>query len=67
MAFFLAVMTVLTSLQDLSKGLAMAEQLDAGMIRLNRGLLSDPAAPLGGTRQSGIRQTVLFVLEIFQQ
>jgi succinate-semialdehyde dehydrogenase/glutarate-semialdehyde dehydrogenase len=39
---------------DLRKGLAMAERLDAGMIGLNRGLVSDPAAPFGGTKQSGI-------------
>jgi succinate-semialdehyde dehydrogenase/glutarate-semialdehyde dehydrogenase len=40
--------------ENLRKGLAMAEQLDAGMIGLNRGLVSDPAAPFGGTKQSGI-------------
>ncbi len=40
--------------EDLRKGMAMAEQLDAGMIGLNRGLVSDPAAPFGGTKQSGI-------------
>jgi succinate-semialdehyde dehydrogenase/glutarate-semialdehyde dehydrogenase len=28
--------------------------LDAGMIGLNRGLVSDPAAPFGGTKQSGL-------------
>ncbi len=40
--------------EDLRKGLAMAEKLDAGMIGVNRGLVSDPAAPFGGTKQSGI-------------
>ena len=40
--------------EDLRKGMAMAERLDAGMIGLNRGLVSDPAAPFGGTKQSGI-------------
>ncbi len=39
---------------DLAKGLAVAERLDAGMIGLNRGVVSDPAAPFGGTKQSGI-------------
>jgi succinate-semialdehyde dehydrogenase/glutarate-semialdehyde dehydrogenase len=40
--------------EDLRKGMVMAEQLEAGMIGLNRGLVSDPAAPFGGTKQSGI-------------
>jgi len=39
---------------DLARGLAVGERLDAGMIALNRGLVSDPAAPFGGTKQSGI-------------
>jgi succinate-semialdehyde dehydrogenase/glutarate-semialdehyde dehydrogenase len=40
--------------KDLSRGLRVSEQLDFGMIGLNRGLVSDPAAPFGGTKQSGI-------------
>ncbi|HYZ15728.1 MAG TPA: NAD-dependent succinate-semialdehyde dehydrogenase [Candidatus Acidoferrum sp.] len=40
--------------RDLAKGLACAEAIDAGMIGLNRGLVSDPAAPFGGTKQSGL-------------
>jgi succinate-semialdehyde dehydrogenase/glutarate-semialdehyde dehydrogenase len=40
--------------QDLRRGLRMADRLDAGMVGLNRGLVSDPAAPFGGTKQSGI-------------
>jgi succinate-semialdehyde dehydrogenase/glutarate-semialdehyde dehydrogenase len=40
--------------QDLSAGIAIGEALEAGMIGLNRGLVSDPAAPFGGTKQSGI-------------
>lgn len=40
--------------RDLSKGLAFSEQLDFGMIGLNRGIASDPAAPFGGMKQSGI-------------
>ncbi|TIW67587.1 MAG: aldehyde dehydrogenase family protein, partial [Mesorhizobium sp.] len=39
---------------DMSKGLAVSEELQFGMIGLNRGLLSDPAAPFGGVKQSGI-------------
>ena len=40
--------------RDLSKGLRLSERLDAGMIGLNRGVASDPAAPFGGSKQSGI-------------
>jgi succinate-semialdehyde dehydrogenase/glutarate-semialdehyde dehydrogenase len=39
---------------DLARGLRVSEGLDSGMIGLNRGLVSDPAAPFGGTKQSGI-------------
>jgi succinate-semialdehyde dehydrogenase/glutarate-semialdehyde dehydrogenase len=39
---------------DLKRGLQLAGQLDAGMIALNRGLVSDPAAPFGGVKQSGL-------------
>jgi succinate-semialdehyde dehydrogenase/glutarate-semialdehyde dehydrogenase len=39
---------------DLSRGMRVSEKLDFGMIGLNRGLVSDPAAPFGGTKQSGI-------------
>lgn len=39
---------------DLARGLRVAEQLEAGMVGLNRGLVSDPAAPFGGVKQSGI-------------
>ena len=40
--------------RDLARGLRISEQLDSGMVGLNRGLVSDPAAPFGGTKQSGI-------------
>lgn len=39
---------------DLSKGLRISEQIQAGMIGLNRGAVSDPAAPFGGMKQSGL-------------
>ena len=39
---------------NLGRGMAVAERLDAGMIGVNRGLVSDPAAPFGGTKQSGL-------------
>jgi succinate-semialdehyde dehydrogenase/glutarate-semialdehyde dehydrogenase len=40
--------------QDLSRGMRVSEKLDFGMIGLNRGLVSDPAAPFGGMKQSGL-------------
>jgi succinate-semialdehyde dehydrogenase/glutarate-semialdehyde dehydrogenase len=39
---------------DLKRGLQVSERLDYGMVGLNRGLVSDPAAPFGGTKQSGL-------------
>jgi succinate-semialdehyde dehydrogenase/glutarate-semialdehyde dehydrogenase len=40
--------------KDMAKGLRISERLEAGMIGLNRGVASDPAAPFGGAKQSGI-------------
>jgi succinate-semialdehyde dehydrogenase/glutarate-semialdehyde dehydrogenase len=40
--------------RDLAKGLAIAEAIESGMVGLNRGFISDPAAPFGGVKQSGI-------------
>jgi succinate-semialdehyde dehydrogenase/glutarate-semialdehyde dehydrogenase len=40
--------------KDIGRGLRVSEKLDFGMIGLNRGLVSDPAAPFGGMKQSGI-------------
>jgi succinate-semialdehyde dehydrogenase/glutarate-semialdehyde dehydrogenase len=40
--------------QDLARGLRVSEELEAGMIGLNRALVSDPAAPFGGVKQSGL-------------
>ncbi|CAM8656558.1 PutA NAD-dependent aldehyde dehydrogenases [Paracoccaceae bacterium] len=39
---------------DMKRGMQVCEQLDYGMVGLNRGLVSDPAAPFGGTKQSGL-------------
>jgi succinate-semialdehyde dehydrogenase/glutarate-semialdehyde dehydrogenase len=39
---------------DLRAGLGIAERLEAGMVAINRGLVSDPAAPFGGVKQSGL-------------
>jgi len=40
--------------RDVAKGLAVAEAIEAGMVGLNRGFISDPAAPFGGVKQSGV-------------
>ena len=40
--------------KDMTRGMRVSEKLDFGMIGLNRGLVSDPAAPFGGMKQSGI-------------
>ncbi|HXL94149.1 MAG TPA: NAD-dependent succinate-semialdehyde dehydrogenase [Streptosporangiaceae bacterium] len=40
--------------RDLARGLRVSEALEAGMVGLNRGLVSDPAAPFGGVKQSGL-------------
>lgn len=32
----------------------VAQRLDVGMVAINRGVVSDPAAPFGGTKQSGL-------------
>jgi succinate-semialdehyde dehydrogenase/glutarate-semialdehyde dehydrogenase len=39
---------------DLARGMRVSRKLEAGMVGLNRGLVSDPAAPFGGVKQSGI-------------
>lgn len=39
---------------NLKVGLQMAEALESGMVAINRGLVSDPAAPFGGVKQSGL-------------
>jgi succinate-semialdehyde dehydrogenase/glutarate-semialdehyde dehydrogenase len=39
---------------DLQRALRLAEAMDAGMIGVNRGLVSDPSAPFGGVKQSGL-------------
>ncbi|WEK06459.1 MAG: NAD-dependent succinate-semialdehyde dehydrogenase [Candidatus Devosia phytovorans] len=39
---------------DLARGLRVSERMESGMVGLNRGAISDPAAPFGGTKQSGL-------------
>jgi len=40
--------------RDVGKGMRLAEALETGMVGLNRGLVSDPAAPFGGVKASGL-------------
>ena len=40
--------------RDLGRAMRVASRIEAGMIALNRGLVSDPAAPFGGVKQSGL-------------
>jgi succinate-semialdehyde dehydrogenase/glutarate-semialdehyde dehydrogenase len=40
--------------EDLRRGLRVSERVESGMVALNRGLVSDPAAPFGGVKQSGL-------------
>ena len=40
--------------RDLALGLRVSEKIEAGMVGINRGLVSDPAAPFGGVKQSGL-------------
>ena len=39
---------------DLAQGLEFADRVEAGMVGINRGVVSDPAAPFGGVKQSGL-------------
>jgi succinate-semialdehyde dehydrogenase/glutarate-semialdehyde dehydrogenase len=49
--FGLAAYVYAGRLQD---ALRIAELIDAGMVGINRGIISDPSAPFGGIKQSGI-------------
>ncbi|WP_454778428.1 NAD-dependent succinate-semialdehyde dehydrogenase [Georgenia muralis] len=40
--------------RSLDTGLRMAEVLETGMLGLNSGVISNPAAPFGGVKQSGL-------------
>jgi len=39
---------------DLSRALRVGKGIETGMVAINRGLMSDPAAPFGGAKQSGL-------------
>ncbi|WP_412777303.1 NAD-dependent succinate-semialdehyde dehydrogenase [Thalassospira lucentensis] len=40
--------------RDIMRAMRVGRGIDTGMIGINRGLMSDPAAPFGGTKQSGL-------------
>lgn len=40
--------------RDLSRAFRLQEQIEAGMLGINTGLISDPAAPFGGIKHSGL-------------
>ncbi|MGO4755003.1 aldehyde dehydrogenase family protein, partial [Streptomyces sp. 2MCAF27] len=40
--------------QDVDRALDISERLEVGMVGLNTGLVSNPAAPFGGVKQSGL-------------
>ena len=40
--------------RDLRRAMRVAEAIETGMVGLNRGVVSDPAAPFGGVKQSGV-------------
>ena len=40
--------------ENLNRGLRLAERLEVGMFGLNAGVISNPAAPFGGVKSSGL-------------
>ncbi|MEJ6019031.1 NAD-dependent succinate-semialdehyde dehydrogenase [Corynebacterium sp. H113] len=40
--------------ENLGSALTAAEKLESGMVAVNKGALSDPSAPFGGVKQSGL-------------
>jgi succinate-semialdehyde dehydrogenase/glutarate-semialdehyde dehydrogenase len=40
--------------RDVERALRVVERLETGMVGLNQGLVSNPAAPFGGVKQSGL-------------
>ena len=39
---------------DVGRAMSVASRIDSGVVGVNRGFISDPAAPFGGMKQSGI-------------
>jgi succinate-semialdehyde dehydrogenase / glutarate-semialdehyde dehydrogenase len=40
--------------KDNGEGIAVARRMESGMVAINRGIASDPAAPFGGMKESGL-------------
>ena len=40
--------------RDLDRAIRVSERLETGMVGLNQGIVSNPAAPFGGVKQSGL-------------
>ncbi|MCF8608039.1 aldehyde dehydrogenase family protein, partial [Gordonia sp. HY442] len=40
--------------ESADRGFSIAERLESGMVGFNTGLVSNPAAPFGGVKQSGL-------------
>lgn len=40
--------------RDFSEALRVAQELESGMVAINRGVISDPAATFGGVKESGL-------------
>lgn len=40
--------------KDHGEGIKVARQMETGMVAINRGIVSDPAAPFGGMKESGL-------------
>ncbi|MGC0239455.1 NAD-dependent succinate-semialdehyde dehydrogenase [Arthrobacter sp. SD76] len=54
--------------KDLARALRVADAIDAGMTGINRGVVSNPAAPFGGTKASGLgREGGTEGLEAYQE
>lgn len=54
--------------RDLQRAMRLGEAIDAGMIGINRGIVSDPSTPFGGVKQSGLgREGARIGLEAFQE
>ncbi|MGZ4499193.1 MAG: NAD-dependent succinate-semialdehyde dehydrogenase [Nocardioidaceae bacterium] len=53
---------------DLKRAVQLGERIDAGMVGVNRGVVSDPATPFGGVKQSGLgREGARAGIEAFQE
>lgn len=40
--------------QDISRAIRLGEELECGMVGVNRGIMADPVAPFGGVKMSGL-------------